>query len=206
MLRLWTNLEISISDSKKWYNIIVLGNIGGGVTRKLGYILLIILLGISVGCSRNIPNDIQKTVNNTNTSKDILNEAYNIKFEYFYRGFETVKNNMMSTYPQGTLIIETDADWHDFMDKYVPGISYNVTVDFSKEYLIYNGSFPAKSTYSTGFDIKGFTISENKLNAESVMSDIYAQNIDEVTHCFVNIVKVNKNDIPQSIENIYHIK
>jgi len=152
------------------------------------------------------------SVSNGVENKEVF-QGTNMKFEYFYRGFATVKNNMMSTYPQGTLIIETDADWHDFMDRYVPGIPYYIPVDYSKEYLVYNGSFPAKPTYSTGHDIKGFIINENKLDTEYVMHEttgdangIYAQNIDDIIHIFVNIVKVNKSDIPRSTENIYHKK
>lgn len=152
------------------------------------------------------------SVSNKVQNKEIAQDT-NIKFQYFYRGFATVKYNMFDTYPVGTLIIETDADWHDFMDKYVPGIPYYVAPDFSKELLVYIGSFPAKPNYSTGFDIKGFTISGNKLDTEYVMHEnsgdangIYAQNIDDIIHCFVNIVKIGKSDIPQNIENIYHKK
>ncbi|MHB8077591.1 MAG: hypothetical protein ACYDGZ_28145 [Desulfosporosinus fructosivorans] len=152
------------------------------------------------------------SVSNEVQNKEIAQDT-NIKFQYFYRGFATVKYNMFDTYPVGTLILETDADWHDFMDKYVPGIPYYVAPDFSKELLVYIGRFPAKPNYSTGLDIKRFTISGNKLDTEYVMYEnsgdangIYAQNIDDIVHCFVNIVKISKSDIPQNMENIYHKK
>ncbi|MFL0248670.1 hypothetical protein [Candidatus Clostridium stratigraminis] len=68
------------------------------------------------------------TAENVTTNKS---DSTDIKFEYFYRGFATMHDNEMDTYPS-TLIIQTDEDWHDFMDKYVPGIPYNVAIDFSK--------------------------------------------------------------------------
>ena len=183
--------------------------------KKLGYISLILFLGILAGCSQSTPNSIspQNGEPTVDTRENTSTEGQKINFEYFYRGFATVKKNVLSSYPLGTLIIETDDDWHDFMDKYVPGIPYYVQIDFSKDYLVYNGTFPAKPTYSEGVDIKGFTITGNELETEYVSHEttgdangIYAQNIDDITHCFVNIVKISKSDVPQNIENVYHKK
>jgi hypothetical protein len=144
------------------------------------------------------------TYSNKVDESKYLSDSSNIKFQYFYRGFATIKENMIDTYPHGTLVIQTDENWHDFMDKFVPGIHYDISVDYSKEYLVVDVVFPAKSFYSIGADIKAFNINENRLEAEWIPSGIYAQNIDGAFHCFVNIVKVNKSDIPKNIENIYH--
>ena len=117
---------------------------------------------------------------------------------------------MIDKYPHGTLVIQTDENWHDFMDKFVPGIHYDISIDYSKEYLVVDVVFPAKSFYSIGADIKTFIINGKKLETEyitgknGISNGIYAQNIDGAFHCFVNIVKVNKSDIPKNIENIYH--
>ena len=138
-----------------------------------------------------------------------LSDSTDIKFQYFYRGFATIKENMIDTYPHGTLVIQTDENWHDFMDKFVPGIHYAISLDYSKEYLVVDVAFPAKSFYSIGVDIKTFIINGNKLEAEyitgknGISNGIYAQNINGAFHCFVNIVKVNKSDMPKNIDNIY---
>lgn len=140
--------------------------------------------------------------------------SFNIKFEYFYRGFATIKNNnSLDTYPNGTLIIETDEDWHDFMDKYVPGISYTIPKDFSNYYLVFDSSPSAKLSYTYGVDIKTFIINGNKLEPEyihyaltGIANGIYAQNVEGAEHRFVNIVRINKKDIPGNIENVYHKK
>jgi len=134
-------------------------------------------------------------------------------YQYFFSGFITLKDDQVEAYPHDTFVIETDEDWHDFMDRYVPGIPYNLTVDYSKEYLVFNVVFPAKPTYSIGTDIKDFIVTDNKLEPEystfganGIANGIYAQNIDGVLHCFVNIVTLNKEGVPAGISNIYHKK
>lgn len=152
------------------------------------------------------------TANKVNKDNNALGQN-SIKFVYFYRGFAAVKLNMINTFPQGTFAIETDEDWHDFMDKYVPGIHYDVSVDYSKECLVYAGTLPAQDIYSEGVDIRGLSMNNNKLEVQyigypntGVGNGIYAQDAEGYINCFVNIVKVNKKDMPGKIENVYHKK
>ena len=134
-----------------------------------------------------------------------------ISFEYFFKGFMTLKKSQAEAYPHDSFVIEKDEDWHDFMDKYVPGIPYYTSVDYSKEALVFSVIFPAKPTYSCGSDIKTFTDNENRLEPVykdtkilGISNGIYVQNVDDLEHCYVNIVKVAKKDIPKDICNIYH--
>lgn len=167
----------------------------------LGIMLFLVML-IFVSCAT------KKVIYNNKIYKS--NYSSNTKFEYFYRGFATIKENMIDSYPHGTLVIQTDEDWHDLMDRYVPGIPYYASVDYTKECLVFDSVFPAKSIYSIWADIKTFIINGNKLEPEyisgmnGIQNGIYAQNSDGAFHCFVNIVKINKSDIPENIENIYH--
>ena len=69
------------------------------------------------------------TYSNKVDESKYLSDSANIKFQYFYRGFATIKENMIDTYPHGTLVIQTDENWHDFMDKFVPGIHYDISID-----------------------------------------------------------------------------
>lgn len=140
-------------------------------------------------------------------------EMSSIKFEYFYRGFATIQEKYMSKYPNGTFVILTEKDWGEFMGKYVPGIPYMIPIDFSKEGLVFNSLFPARPIYSDGTDIKRFIVDKKKLEPVylehrgiGISNGIYAQNVDGIIHVFVNIVKINKKDIPKYIVNIYHKK
>jgi|GEM_PF-1030504 len=157
--------------------------------------------------SNKISND-----NNSANSSDLTNlsnSSNNIKFQYFYRGFATIRDNMVNTYPHDAFVIQTDEDWHDIMNKYVPGIPYNTPIDFSKECLIFIPFLSAKPIYASGVDIKAFILDGNTLELEyvsgpnGVSNEIYAQNVDDLRHVFVNIVKIKKEDIPKNIENIY---
>lgn len=120
---------------------------------------------------------------------------------------------MINTFPQGIFVIETDDDWHDFMNKYVPGIHYDVSVDYSKECLVYIGTFPVQNIYSEGLDIKGLSIKNSKIEVQyieypntGICNGIYVQDAEGYINCFVNIVKVDKKDLPGNIENVYHKK
>lgn len=147
----------------------------------------------------------------TNANKASL-KLENAKFKYFYRGFNIINQKIETQYPKDTVVIETEKDWHDFMDKFVPGIPYYLKVNYSKESLIANVTFPAKPTYTAAIDIKAFTIKSNKLEAKYVYdknrlsSGIYVENSDKAQYCFFNIVKVEKKYVPLNIKNIYHKK
>ncbi|WP_406771194.1 hypothetical protein [Candidatus Clostridium stratigraminis] len=84
----------------------------------------------------------------------------------------------------------------------------------TKDCLVFSSLFPAKPIYSFSADVKTFNLINNKLEVEyidygqpnGITNGIYAQNIDDITHVFVNIVKISKNDLPKGIVNIYHKK
>jgi hypothetical protein len=178
-------------------------------------VMAIILIAVSVSCTYQ-GADNKKSLNpkevsnNTATAPGSLPDLSDVKFEYFFRGFVTLNGNKkIENYPHDSWVIETDEDWHDFMDRYVPGIYYRTSVDYAKESLIFSPLFPAKEMFSQGADIKTFYVDDQKkLMPEYFengdLDDIYAQNIDNILHCFVNIVKVNKKDIPAGVSNIYH--
>jgi hypothetical protein len=147
------------------------------------------------------------------TSKTIRIEAkdkakkpnHSKKFQYFYRGFATINVDREENYPIGTYIIEKDEDWHDYMDKYVPGIFYDCELDFSKYYLIVNSALSPRPTYSVEFDIKSFYSVNKRIEVEyaPIQNPIYAQNIDNLEHIFVNILRTKKENIPSEVKNIY---
>lgn len=176
----------------------------------------LLFLGGCGGNNQSIPQtDGFKSTGNilldaSNKAQNNMIPDTSIKFEYFYRGYAAVKNSELSTYPLGTLIIKTDADWHDFMDRYVPGIPYFTPLDFSKNYLVVDLTGPAKPTYTSGsLSIKGFSIKNDKLEVRyddpiTGVNSIWAQNINGIKHVFVTIVEINKKYIPTYIKNVYH--
>ena len=177
--------------------------------------IIILLSGILVlaSCASKDANSDKNLPAAEMSETDFTANESTTKFEYFYRGFAAVKYDMLDTYPRGTLVIETEEDWHDFMDKYIPGAHYDVGVDYSKECLVYNGGFPAQDIYSEAYDIKDLSLNDNKLGVEyiehpntGVGNGIYAQDAEGYMNIFINIIKVNKKDIPENIVNIYHKK
>lgn len=93
------------------------------------------------------------------------------------------------------------------MNKYLPGIFYVSLPNFSKESLVFNVLFPAKPSYSNSADIKTFITTECNLEpqyASGIPNGIYAQNSNGIIHAFVNLVKIEKKDIPKDVINIYH--
>lgn len=78
-------------------------------------------------------------------------------------------------------------------------------MDFSKYYLIVGTVLSAKPTYSVEYDIESCYINKNKIELEykQALNPIYVQNIDNIDHINVNIIRINKDIIPTDIENIY---
>ncbi len=182
--------------------------------KAISLALVIILITISVACKYQ-GLDNKKSLNSKEVSKSTatvsLSSSSNVKFEYFFRGFVALKSDKIDTYPQEPVVIETNEDWHDFMDKYVPGIQYYINVDYTKDCLVFSPLFPPQAMYSIAADIKTFVVDDkNFLIPEYIKTNtgisngIYAQNIDDILHVYVNIVKVNKKGVPKGINNIYH--
>lgn len=176
--------------------------------KVISLIIFLSFLFFLSGCT-NFSSENKSIVTNVNKQSN-SNENKAIPFQYFFRGFITLKENQAELYPHDSYIIGSNKDWHDFMDKYVPGIPYEVSVDYSKECLVFSVLFPAKPTYTAGADIETFVLDGNKLEPEykngtnGLQNNIYAQNTDSIEHCFVNIVKIKKSAIPGNPSNIYH--
>ncbi|WP_041276036.1 hypothetical protein [Desulfosporosinus acidiphilus] len=171
-----------------------------------GYIILISLLLILSGCAKGPSLDTKIITNQEDSNRKDIKA---ISFEYFFRGFITLKENQLKAYPHGTFIIQNAEDWGDFMNKYLPGILYESLPNFSKESLVFNVLFPAKPNYSISKDIKTFIATDSNLepvyiDVSGIPNGIYAQNANGVIHAFVNLVKIEKKDIPKDVMNIYH--
>ena len=130
-----------------------------------------------------------------------------IEFEYFYRGFTAVgENDDTLDKMLGIKIIETDEDWSDFMGKYCPEIPYYVKHDFSRQCLVAQITTGPKPTYAESFDIQTITVDNDDLDIQggfNTSTGIYALNSNGHINYFINIVVVNKSDLPSTVNNVY---
>lgn len=157
------------------------------------------------GCTSSSP--VSKPTDNSNNPTSLVSMSQGIQFQYFYRGFTAVsENNTTFNEMIGTHIIQTDADWHDFMGKYCPGIPYYIPVDFSSQCLVAQIINGAKTNYNESFDIKSITVNNSTLDIQGsfdTSADVYALNPYGYENYFFNIVVVKKSDLPSTISGIY---
>jgi hypothetical protein len=158
-------------------------------------------------CVLFISGTLPGCVNNLTNSDTIEN----IAFEYFYRGFTPLTEEAdigVFESLSGVEIIQTEEDWHNFMDTYCPGIMYFIDVDYSKECLIaVSNVYGAKPSHNVSNEIKTITVRDNHIeimidNEQNPSERICALNLG-VGHWYVNIIKVNKSDLPSDIEGVY---
>ena len=131
-----------------------------------------------------------------------------ISFEYFYRGFTPITeetdveafNSVL-----GIRVVLTEEDWQSYTQKYCPTAGALSTPDFTKECLIAVSSmYGSRASENASSDIESIVVNESELlvaSGDDVSERIYAINMNGVGHWFVNVVKVNKNDLPLNIDN-----
>ena len=163
------------------------------------------ILIMLAGCAGGAANS------NTPESNDGADSAEGIGFEYFYRGFTPLEGEKeASAFEEATgiVIIRTQDDLRGFMSTYCPGFAYLMT-DFSESCLIavseiYGSGF----SYNASSEIKTIKIVNNRVEVivddeQNLSERIYALNTS-VSHWYVNIVRVNKDDLPEGIEGSYN--
>lgn len=164
----------------------------------------------------HVSSDISNNENNTNTpasnneaniSDDRAVGTDAISFEYLYRGFTAVMlddTNARASFDDvaGDRVILTEDDWHNYMEKYCPGIAYYNDVDFTSECLIAITSTNAKPTYAISSPIRAVTTDNGSLRIEynnDPSTYIYALNTDTVTHFSLSVLIVSKSDLLENI-------
>ena len=164
--------------------------------KKMIPILLIAALFVVIsGCSS--PNRSK----NTNDS---------IAFEYFYRGFTPITEDT-DVYAfnsvLGTKVILTEEDWQSFTQKFCPTAGTLSSPDFTKECLVTISSmYGSRASENASIDIESIVVNDGDLLVASggdISKSIYAINISGVGHWFVNVVKINKNDLPNNVDGIF---
>jgi len=175
--------------------------------KPMALILVLALAAASMfifsGCENSAASGGTASAATTVTASATTASSNSIPFTYFYRGFTPVSAGdtkadelLAATGPQ---IILTGDDWNSFMGIYCPGIPYDVSVDYTTQCLIADIVQGAKPTCVVSEDIQSISVSNGELNIQSgvnTSAGIYGLAIDGVLHYFLNIVIVNKSDLP----------
>ena len=164
--------------------------------RSLMCCLCIILIsGLLTGCSDSAANP---------------SVPDGIEYEYYYRGFtpiteETDVDAFNSVL--GTRVILAEEDWQSFTQKFCPTAGALIPPDFTKECLVAISSmYGSRASESASSDIESIVVNDGEIlvaSDDDMSERIYAINISGVGHWFVNVVKVNKNDIPTNVDGIF---
>jgi len=133
-----------------------------------------------------------------------------IPFVYFYRGFTPIPTEELPglSLIEGTHVVQTEDDWQDLMRHYCPGIPYYLSVDFTKESLIFQMIADDKPYYNQSQDVLRVAATGGYIDivsAANVDTGVYAFNPagEEYVNFFINVVKVNNSDLPGNIVNLY---
>lgn len=131
-------------------------------------------------------------------------------FETLYRGFTLVSLEDRDTFDKfmqfGTQIIGTAEDCAAFLDFYCPGNPCDVSLDFSEECVIATIMLGAKPGYAMTHKSLGIDPETGYLNIELDQLDpVYALNSGEYGHYFVELIKVNRSELPDNTDSwTYH--
>ncbi len=139
------------------------------------------------------------------------NQGDSIAFRYLYRGFSAISLDDRAALEAfsgfGTKLILDEEDWSTFMGGYCPGIPYDDTCDFSKEFLIASVIPGARPTYANTNTITRLTWGEGYFVFEyenNPANYIYALNGDNSTHFYVEVIIVSREDLPDDVEDLVY--
>lgn len=131
-------------------------------------------------------------------------------FETLYRGFTLVSLEDRDTFDKfmqfGTQIVGTAEDFAAFLDFYCPGNPCDMSLDFSEECVIATIMLGAKPGYAMTHKSLGIDPETGYLNIEVDQLDpVYALNSGEYGHYFVELIKVNRSELPDNTDSwTYH--
>ncbi|MDR3309790.1 MAG: hypothetical protein LBS90_00380 [Oscillospiraceae bacterium] len=138
---------------------------------------------------------------------DVGADTGGIPFEYFYRGFTPVTDAPdVSAFEaaSGVKLILTDAEWTDFGQKFCPTALAFAAPDFTKECLIaVGGLYGSRASENVSSDIKNITCEAGLFDITyddgNQPERIYALNTGGGGHWFVNVLAVDKSDLPPDV-------
>lgn len=134
-----------------------------------------------------------------------------IDFRCLYRGFTAIQLNDTAAFEAfseiGTRILLSEEDWNAYMGKFCPGIPYYESCDFSKECLLASVVMGARPSYAQSRDLISLKV-ENGCFVPEYEDDpaacIYALNSNDTTHFYVEVLILNRQDLPSNIEDLVY--
>lgn len=152
---------------------------------------------------------VSKENRGTTQEKTEINPI-NGDFKTIYRGFSLVPLDDRDTFENfsefGTKIISTEEAWYGFTASFCPGIPCGVSCDFSKECIIVSIMLGARPMYVgsdrvVGIDREsGFPVFEMDLT-----NPVYALNTGDYTHFYVEIIAIDRAELPGNTDSwTYH--
>lgn len=187
--------------------------------RKITLILFILLdLGLCA-CAKSSPETPAETIPMFQT--EVLNEAApaesaavqtdGIPFRYLHRGFTAIRLEDRESFEKfssiGRKVILTEEDWSDYMGRFCPGIPYFDSFDFSKECLLASVNFGARPAYVQSHTIKKLSVEDGYFAFEFAddPAECLALNTNDTTHFYVEVLIINREDLPANFEElVYH--
>lgn len=161
------------------------------------------------------PTDISEPVSTPEGGNAALNEnRQEIPFYYVFRGFYLTTPEKLSKIisgPDSSVLIQDEDGWHDYQDKYCPGIEWDAKFTFPDQYLFAEISMGAKGKFTDAYDVEKVFLSYDGL---SVASNYNETAVSDRIHAysdlgygpeygsaqyFVCIVAVNSADIPAGV-------
>lgn len=134
-----------------------------------------------------------------------------IPFRYLHRGFTAIRLEDQKSFGAfcsiGTKIILAEEDWSDYMARFCPGIPCFGSVDFSGECLVASVVLGARPAYIQAGTLIGLKAEEGHFVFEydDDPTSCLALNTDGTTHFYVEVLIINREDLPEGMENlVYH--
>lgn len=126
-----------------------------------------------------------------------------IPFRYLHRGFTAIQQNDWASFEAfsavGTKVIFSDEDWHDYMDRFCPGIPYFDSVDFSKECLLAAVSFGARPAYNQAKTLTRLSVADGNFvfEYEEDPTACLALNSSGTTQFYVQVLIIPREALPE---------
>lgn len=129
-----------------------------------------------------------------------------IPFRYLHRGFTAIQQNDRASFESfsavGTKVILSDEDWHDYMDRFCPGIPYFDSVDFETECLLASVRFGARPAYNQASRVTRVWVEDGQFafEFEDDPTACLALNSNGTTQFYVEVLIIPREDLPENGE------
>ena len=138
-------------------------------------------------------------------------ESNSIDFEYFYRGFTPIvseQEDMDFEAILGAYLIKSEADWQTFAAEFCPMAGALEMPDFNKKCLIaISDIYGSRAHENVSREIDTVRVADDEIVVtakDSTPMSVYVINSNGVGHLFINIIVVDKADVPENIRNTFN--